>query len=56
MPSGAARLAHPIPAHVAIICQRTGGPAGAQPVPVRGELQLVSLAACPEHRVEASRT
>lgn len=43
MPSGAVHLAHPVPPHVAIICQRTGGPAGAQPVPVRRELQLVSL-------------
>lgn len=57
MPSGAARLAHPLPARVAIICRGTGGPAGQEPSlsPVRGGLAAHIPAACPEHGVEASR-
>lgn len=57
MPSGAARLAHPLAARVAIIRQGTGGPAGQEPSlsPMRGGLAARIPAACPEHGVEASR-
>jgi len=54
-PSGVAHLAHPVSPRVAVICQGTGGPAAAQPVPMHGDLQLASLLPAPGHCMEASR-
>lgn len=47
MPSGVGHLGHPVPPRVAVICQETGGPTGAHPYPVCGDLQLALLPPAP---------